>query len=1075
MNKVVPILVLLFLPILSTAQTNVDRLVRALDSLSMAAVNHWKVSPDLKNYAPPGDPSRPGFDDSQWKDLTLDQQLFVDSCWIRKEVILPDRILGTPLTGPMRLLLSVDDVGYLWVNGEYKGTIPWSGEFELTRNATPGQRFVIAVRAINTGGPLRLISAEIQTEALKGLRAKLENLSLGIRVGQKLLGFDTYQTNSAKKTDPKTDRSSMDRAEKTRLMDLLQSTAGAFDPSVIVKGPVDRFDQVYGEMRRTLEPVAKFAKRFTLYFDANAHIDASWLWRDKETIEVCNNTFRSVFNMMDARPDFTYTQSSAAYYEWMERLYPETFKKIQRRVADGRWEVSGGMWIEPDCNLPSGESWARQLMYAKRYFRSKLGVDVKFGWNPDSFGYNGNMPMLYQQAGIDAFVTQKIGWNETNVFPHRLFWWQSPDGSRVLSYFPFDYVNEVRNPFQLVDWTRQFEANTGMTKMLVLFGVGDHGGGPSMDMMDRIDRLRTLDIYPQIEYGNTTAYLSWLRSKDLSKIPVWNDELYLEYHQGTYTTQAAMKSGNRSSESLLTSAEKFGAIASLVGRPYDRNAMADAWKNAMFNQFHDILPGSGIRETYIDANEKYDTVRAIGTHELTASLKAIASSINTSKARKGIPVVVFNALSWDRSDLVRVRLAAGDVNTYAVFDARGKELPCQAVSVDRYTREILFIATGVPSLGYKTYQLRRQAPSETSTGLKIDRSGVENEYFTVTIDSTNGWIKSIVDKRSRREVLSGNGNELQLLEDKPTAWDAWNIGLTGVAFPSQFRRVEIIDRGPVRVVLRSYRDYLKPGVKKEYPTQDFPSTFFEQDIVLYSGLDRIDLCTNVDWWEDKTMLKVAFPVNVSDTVATYEIPFGAIERSTQLRDSWEQARKEVPALRWADLSQKEYGVSVLTSSKYGYDIKGNVIRLSLLRSPKWPDPTVDRGRHSILYALYPHSGRWNESQLVRRGYEFNYPLMAVIEDVHPGTLPDQRSFIRLEPANYVLTTVKKAEDSEDWIFQWYEALGIDGTAVLTLPKAPKSAVQSNFLEETGTPLAPAKNRLEVMTRKHSAVTVKISF
>jgi alpha-mannosidase len=243
------------------------------------------------------------------------------------------------------------------------------------------------------------------------------------------------------------------------------------------------------------------------------------------------------------------------------------------------------------------------------------------------------MPMLYQQAGIDAFVTQKIGWNETNVFPHRLFWWQSPDGSRVLSYFPFDYVNEVRNPFQLVDWTRQFEANTGMTKMLVLFGVGDHGGGPSMDMMDRIDRLRTLDIYPQIEYGNTTDYLAWLRSKDLSKIPVWNDELYLEYHQGTYTTQAAMKSGNRSSESLLTSAEKFGAIASLVGRPYDRNAMADAWKNAMFNQFHEILPGSGIRETYIDASEKYDTVRAIGTHELTASLKAIASSINTSKAR----------------------------------------------------------------------------------------------------------------------------------------------------------------------------------------------------------------------------------------------------------------------------------------------------------------------------------------------------------------------------------------------------------------------------------------------------------
>ena len=332
-------------------------------------------------------------------------------------------------------------------------------------------------------------------------------------------------------------------------------------------------------------------KRYTLFFDANAHIDAAWLWRDKETIEVCKNTFTSVLNMMDARPDFTYTQSAAAYFDWMERLYPDVFHRIQQRVKDGRWEIVGGMWVEPDCNLPSGESWMRHLLYAKNYFRNKLGADVKIGWNPDSFGYNGNMPEFYSDAGIDAFITQKIGWNEYNVFPYRLFWWQSADSSRVLSYFPFDYVNTVDNPFQLVDWLRQFDANTGFEKMMILFGVGDHGGGPSDEMIDRIERLKKLDIYPTIEYGTATQYLDWVKNHDLSNLPVWNDELYLEYHQGTFTTQAKMKEWNRRSEVLLTNAEKLSSLASLYGKPYRGNDLEEAWRNVLFNQFHDILPG----------------------------------------------------------------------------------------------------------------------------------------------------------------------------------------------------------------------------------------------------------------------------------------------------------------------------------------------------------------------------------------------------------------------------------------------------------------------------------------------------
>lgn len=1067
------LIVILLFPVVLPAQTNVDKLVKALDSLSLVSFNDWRVSPDLKGFKPNGDPTKAGFDDSSWETLKLNQHIYPDSCWIRKEIVMPEKILGKTIRGPVKFEVSVDDYGYMWINGVSKGYFPWDGEFELTNDAKPGEQFLIVIKAINTGGPLRLLRAQIASAELQPLRSMVENLSLSMRVGQKLLSFDTYQTSSNKRVDPKTDLSSMDKMEKRRLNDILQSAAANVDLRSLIDGPMEKFEASLAEVRKQLKPVDAYAKRFTLYFNSNAHIDAAWLWRSKETIEVCKNTFASVINMFNARQDFTYTQSAAAYYDWMERLYPQLFKNIQKWVKDGRWEVVGGMWIEPDCNLPSGESWARHLLYAKSYFRQKLGVDVKIGWNPDSFGYNWNMPQFYQNAGIDAFITQKIGWNDTNVFPYRLFWWEGPDGSRVLSYFPFDYVNEVKNGYQLVDWLRQFEANTGLTKMMILFGVGDHGGGPSMDMLDRIDEFKKLDIFPTVEFGNSTHYLDWIKEHDLSKLPVWKDELYLEYHQGTYTTQANMKKFNRGSEVLLTSAEKFSTLASLSGRPYNGAALEEAWKKVMFNQFHDILPGSSIREVYIDATETHKEAQEIGSFELSGSLQQLAQHVNTSNLRGGIPLIIFNPLSWDRTDIVRVALPKADEAEYAVFDNSGKEVASQAVRTGRYQRDLIFLAQQVPSLGYKTYQLKKQKPA--AGALEGTKDRIENKFFAVSIDPQSGWIQSIVDKRNGREVLSGKGNELQLLADYPREYDAWNVGLTGVRYPSTFRKAEIVENGPVRIVLRVSHDYLKPGVKKDYPTEDFPSSFFTQDIILYNEMDRIDFKTDVDWWEDKTFLKVAFPVSVVDTVATYEIPYGTIQRSTQMRNSWERAKVEVPARSWADLSQADYGVSLLNNAKYGYDIKGNVMRLSLLRSPKSPDPTADRGKHSIDFALYPHAGTWREANTVERGYEYNYPLMGALTYVHKGDLPALHSFVQISPSNLVLTGLKKAEDGEAWIVQWYDAKGEASEATVTFPKPIKKAVVSNFIEEDGAPLVVDKNQVRVKTNKAGIVTIKVMF
>ena len=685
--------------------TNVDKLSFSLDSIAASAfVNNWKVSPDLSARVLNGDPTSFDFDDSKWDNEKLGDEIDVDSCWIRKVFTLPDSIFGKPVQGKISLLVTLDNYGYMWIDGDEKGYFPFTKEFVLSSDAKPGMKFVVAIKAVNGGAMIHLLRAELRSDVISELPDMMHDLALSFRVGQKLLSFDTYQTNARVKVDPHIDKSRMNHDRKVQLNELLQKLASEVDVDALKNGDAPRFVASVNAVRPQLKPISEFVRQFTLYFVSNAHIDAAWLWRYIETIQVCRNTFSSVLHMMDVRPDLTYAQSAASYYNWMEEHYPDVFNGIKQRVKDGRWEVVGGMWIEPDCNLPSGESWMHQLLYSQNYFQKNLGVKAKIGWNPDSFGYDWNMPEFYQNSGIDAFITQKIGWNETNVFPYRVFWWESPDGSRILSYFPFDYVNEISNPYQLTDWQRQFEANTGFTNMMVLFGVGDHGGGPSLEMMKRIDHLKTLDIYPKIEFGTTANYIKWLKNQDLATLPVWNSELYLEYHQGTFTTQSETKKGNRKSEVLMTNAEKFSTIASMYGRKYNNHDLETAWRDVMFNQFHDILPGSGIRENYIDAAKRYKKVDEIGGYQLNGAFKQIEENINTSSV-KGEPVVVYNSLSWNRTDVVKLRLPEGNLTDYSIYDSNGKEVASQIIPKSEYSRQIIFVANDVPSLGYKVYEL----------------------------------------------------------------------------------------------------------------------------------------------------------------------------------------------------------------------------------------------------------------------------------------------------------------------------------------------------------------------------------
>jgi len=1065
--------VIMIISVNSFAQTKVDIVTDELEKLSSGTFDNWKYSTDFSLKV--SELSDPAFDDKGWKNITIGESIYPDSCWLRKEIHLPEYFAGLPLTGKLNFHVSVDDYGYLFVNGQELGHFPWDGEFLIENDARPGTKYVILIKAHNTGGPLRLLRAKIHLTDAKSTQQKVEDLILSLRTAQKLLSFETYQTNARVQIDPGIDKSTMDKNRKIELNELLQKLAAEIDVESYRRVDMDTYMKSVDKVVQKWQPIKEFVKQFTLQFTANAHIDAAWLWRKSETVEVCHKTFDSVLRMFRERPSFTYAQSQAVFYKWMKEYYPDLYKIIQSRIDEGRWEIVGGMWVEPDCNLPAGESWARQLLYGQRYFQNNLGTMAKIGWNPDSFGYNWNLPQFLVNAGIDAFITQKISWNDTNVFPYRVFWWQSPDGTKILTYFPFNYVDSIVRPLRFIDQLRQYESNTGFTKLLVLFGVGDHGGGPSLQMMKRIDHLREVELYPNVEFGTAGKYIDWLREHDLSELPVWNDELYLEYHRGTLTTQSNTKAWNRNSEVLLTDAEKFLSMANPQNKSGLQNELRDAWETVLFNQFHDILPGSSIREVYYDSDRDYKEADKIGNYVLDHSLTAIKEKIDTQKGAEGTPLVVFNSLSWTRNDLVCADLPDELASGCSITNADGNIITSQIIKKDRYTNQILFYAENVPALGYRTYYLTSNVTKPGYSYLSISDNKIENKFYKVTVDTANGWISSIFDKRYKREILTGPANRLQLLEDLPSAWDAWNIGLTGVEFPTNFRKIEISETGPVRTVLKIYRDYLKPGVTKDYPTEMFPSSFAVQEIILYNDIERIDLCSEVDWWEEKTMLKVAFPLSVTDDEATFEIPYGTIRRSTTLEKPLDKGKWEVAALRWADLSEDDYGISLLNKTKYGYDIKDNVMRLSLLRSPKWPDPTADRGIHRMEYALYPHKNRPEKSEVVRAGYEYNYPLRAVVTDRHDGDFPLQHSFINLSSENLVLSSVKLAEDSQALVLTIYETQGRDAKGVLRFAQKPEKAVFSDFLEQDGVPIPINGKEIHLTVKANSVVTVKVYF
>ena len=1020
-------------------------------------------------------------DDSSWQIVKPGFESSGEASWYRRLVEVPKTLNGYDLTDTrIWFRFSAGANGpvpqIIYFNGRRVALGDDLEPIILLDHAKPGEKVLIAVKMLHTVDQKHFHNADFKIDFTEN-RPNPDDLR------KEFLSAVLLVPSLSK--NPQGDEATLEKSIE------------AVDLKALDAADQSKFDASLKESSSQLEALKPLLKQATFHVTGNSHIDAAWLWPWTETVDVVKRTFSTALQLMNEYPDYTYTQSAAQYNEWMATKYPEMNEEIKKRIKEGRWEVVGGMWVEPDLNLPDGEAQARSLLLGKRFYQKEYGVDVRIGWNPDSFGYNWQTPQIYKKSGVDYFVTQKMTWNDTNQLPFKLFWWESPDGSKVLTYFPLDYANNDLNPVRLsygLEIARK--RAPGMTEMMDLYGIGDHGGGPTRAVLDEGDHWAEPNkIVPNYKFGTAQSFFSTVEKQVSPEsptwdyfsvmkgytppptppegqvaIPTWKSELYFEYHRGVQTTQAQHKWNMRHSEEWAINAEKYASLAWLDGKSYPNDQLTDAWKTITFNDFHDLAAGSGIGIIYQEAQEQFDKTRLETSEISQKSLQTIASQINT-KAAGEVPVLVFNPLAWERSGPVEVSVQMPNAapNGVSVLDPAGHVLPAVQLSSDTKTNsyKLLVEAKNVPSMGYLVLHV---VPGEKpfTSDLKVNGLTLENAAVRVTVDKTTGCITSLFDKKSNFETLASGacGNELQAFKDTPKDYDAWNIDPGTLDVPptklTDTDSVELVEKGPARGSIRVTRHWSKSK--------------FVQDIQLATGSDEINIVNDIDWHEDHILLKAAFPLAATSDKATYEIPYGSIERPTTRNNSWDKAQFEVPALRWADLNDGQHGFSLINSSKYGYDDAGNVLRLSLLRSPTWPDPVADRGSQHFTFALYPHAGDWKRALTVRHGYEYNYGLKSVQLAPHTGTLPLEHSFLTVKPENVVLTAMKKAEDSNSLVLHMYEWAGKQANVEIALPPGATAATETNLLEQPqGSPLTVESGHVTVPIHPYEILAVRVDY
>jgi alpha-mannosidase len=800
----------------------------------------------------------------------------------------------------------------------------------------------------------------------------------------------------------------------------------------------------------------------------HGHIDIAWLWIVEQGARKAGRTFHSMIHLMDQYPEFHYTQSQPQLYDFIRRDHPALFRRIQEKTAAGQWEPTGGMWVEADCNLSGAEALVRQFLLGQQFYEQHFAADhiTPILWLPDVFGYCANLPQLIKGAGLEYFFTIKIGWNQYNRLPYDSFWWQGIDGTRVLTHFSTTpeggsiHNRATYNAFAspesaLGSWVNVQEKDV-QRDILMSYGWGDGGGGPTPEMIENIRLMNDFPALPKVRQGSAYEFFQRLERNSGSRLPLWVGELYLEYHRGTYTTQGKTKWGNRKAEFALHDAEFLASLAHITAPDYQYPSLTEAWQQLCLNQFHDILPGSSTSAVYVEAPARYQRVISTAEQVCNDAIAAIAQ-------HTGGDLLAVNPTGFSRHD---VALWRGTLPT-------GYSLRCGDVDVQTQPVEagtLLWLPElppySVTPLHMVESTLSSDLPSEQST-LTATPNLLENDLIRVEFDS-NGDISRIYDKRRNREVLQHGAvaNQFQAFEDRPVNWEAWDVEIyyEDSPYPSEpASQVRVLESGALRATLEVHRPV--------------GASTIVQHISIFPQSPHIEFRTVVDWRERNTLLKVAFPLNVLSPTATYEIQWGNVTRPTHRNTSWDWARFETCAHKWVDLSEGNYGVSLLNDCKYGHDVHGNVLRLTLLRSPNAPDPNADVGTHEFTYVLYPHSGSWKHGT-VAQAYALNDPMR--VYDVRPLATSAQAretlftSLVQASDANIAIETVKHAEDGNGYIVRFYEFSQYRGDVTLQFGVPIREAYRCNLVERERTPLEVTDNAVTVPVTPFQIVSLYIA-
>lgn len=785
----------------------------------------------------------------------------------------------------------------------------------------------------------------------------------------------------------------------------------------------------------------------------HTHIDVAWWWTVAQTREKVVRSFATVLKLMEEYPNYKFMSSQPVLYYFLKQRYPELYEKIKQRVAEGRWETEGGMWLEADCNLTSGESLVRQFLYGKRFFREEFGQDSKILWLPDVFGYSGALPQIMKKSGVDYFMTTKLAWNQINRIPNDTFLWRGIDGSEVLTHLIttlgvgqnpkesfFTTYNGMLHPDAIMGGWERYQNKEINNDILISYGYGDGGGGPTRQMLETSQRMEQgIRGIPKVRQETARTYFDQLnrRVKDNRRLETWEGEFYFEYHRGTYTSMARNKRGNRKSELAMMDLETLGVLSG----DYPAQADTRLWRDViLLNQFHDILPGSSIAEVYDVTKQEYAALEQEVSGLIQARLEALAGA--------GDGVTVFNTLGFARSDVVRL----GQLSAQALEDGAGRCYPVQQTAAGAVA-----YLENLPAKGYVT--LRRAEGQAPSPFLRRDDFHLETPYYSVTLDS-KGRFASLFDKEHDRELMKPGtlGNLLRVYEDKPIYYDNWDIDRY---YTEKHYDVEDLhalawtEDGPVQTTLEL--------------CYGFCGCTLRQRIHFYANTRRIDFETVVDWKLHQHLLKAEFPLDIHTDEATFDVQFGNVTRKVHANTSWDKARFESCGQKWMDYSEGHYGVSLLNDCKYGHSVLEGVVALTLIKSGVEPNPNADVETHRFTYALYPHGETWKQAGTVQESYKLNQPAYVL----PAGTPGKTYSYAAVDKSNVILETVKQAEDGQGTILRLYECENARTKFTLTVPPTTTQACITNLLEEPQQPLTVTNGQIPCTIHPYEILTIRI--